>query len=346
MKLPPLRRSDWSLTEEQQELRDAARQFFDRECPLDRVRAADVDGFDANLWGQVCGLDLQAIGLPEAHGGVGGDLVDLALVVEERGRTIAPVPLVEQVVVLRALANIGAPDRVPGARDGSSIVTFAPLGQRGSAAVLVGYAPVATAVLGVRDDTVVLARPDARSSVQSLGGLPLGWVDLADAGSEVLASGAVAKGCFSHALAEWKVLTAASLVGLARGALDLAVAYANERVAFGVPIGTFQALSHPLADVLTAIEGARRLVWRAAWYLDHDPDAAGLQLATAWLHAVETANRASSIGIHTQGGFGFTLESDLHLYFRRAKTWALVAGDPQAELVTIADLAFGPVGSI
>ena len=71
---------------------------------LDRVRAAAVDGFDADLWRQVRDLDLQAIGLPESDGGVGGDLVDLALVVEERGRTIAPVPLVEQVVVLRLLA--------------------------------------------------------------------------------------------------------------------------------------------------------------------------------------------------------------------------------------------------
>jgi alkylation response protein AidB-like acyl-CoA dehydrogenase len=340
--LPPLRRSDWSLSDEQQELRDTARQFFDRESPLDRVRAAAVDGFDADLWQHVCAVDYQGIGVPEAHGGAGGDLVDLAVVVEERGRAIAPVPLVEQVVVLRALDNLGVLDRVPGARDGTSLATFAPFRQRDTNAVLVGYAPVAQCVLGACDDTVVLVQPDAVSTVPSLGGMPVGWVDLAGTGSEVLASGPTASEAFGRALAEWKVLTAASLVGLATGALDLTVAYANERVAFGVPIGTFQALSHPLADVLTAIEGARRLVWRAAWYLEHEPDGAALHVATAWLHAVETANRAPSTGIHTQGGFGFTLESDLHLYFRRAKTWALLAGDPQAELAAIADLAFGP----
>ena len=122
----------------------------------------------------------------------------------------------------------------------------------------------------------------------------------------------------------------------------MTVVYANERVAFGVPIGTFQALSHPLADVRIAIEGTRHLVWRAAWYLDNEPGAADLHVAVAYLRACQTAELATARGIHTQGGFGFTLESDLHLYFRRAKTWPLVAGDPRRELVEIADIAFGP----
>jgi alkylation response protein AidB-like acyl-CoA dehydrogenase len=77
-------------------------------------------------------------------------------------------------------------------------------------------------------------------------------------------------------------------------------------------------------------------------YLDHEPEVADLHVVTAYLHACETAQRSVATGIHTEGGFGFTLESDLHLYLCRAKTWPLVAGDPQRELVTIADLAFGP----
>jgi alkylation response protein AidB-like acyl-CoA dehydrogenase len=178
--------------------------------------------------------------------------------------------------------------------------------------------------------------------LDTIGGLPLGRFDLGGhRRSSVLATGAPARDAFVRAQLEWKVLVAASLVGLARGALDVAVSYANERVAFGVPIGTFQAISHPLADARIAVEGARRMVWRAAWYLDHEPDLATLPVLTAYVHACETATFAASQGIHTQGGFGFTLESELHLYFRRAKSWCLVAGDPRAELAAIADLALG-----
>jgi alkylation response protein AidB-like acyl-CoA dehydrogenase len=346
--LPTLRRSDWSLTDVQEDLRATVRQFFERECPIERVRADEPVAFDAPLWQQVRDLDLFGIGLPQDRGGAGGDLVDLVLVAEERGRALAPVPLVEHAVALRVLAalDVVPPGLFGGVRDGSMIATFAPLRQRGALPVLVPYASEADIVLGSWRDDVVLLRPGNAEAITSLGGTPLARCVLSDPGVEMLLAGSEAVRTFDRALAEWKVLTAASLIGLACGALDLAVAYANERVAFGVQIGTFQALSHPLADVLTAIEGARRLVMRAAWYLEYEPDEAGLHVAVAWLHATETANRAASVGIHTQGGFGFTLESDLHLFFRRAKTWACVAGDPREDLTALADLSFGPAGTV
>lgn len=345
--LPTLRRRDWSLTDVQEELQATIRQFFERECPIDRVRASESSAFDLALWQRVRDLDLFGIGLPEDRGGGGGDLVDLVLVAEERGRVLAPVPLVEHAVALRLLSALDQTphDVLAAVRDGSTVATFAPLPQRGVAPVLVAYAPDADVVLGSGGDRLVMLRPGGARAVPSLGGVPLASCDFGDPAAEVLLTGAAATRAFRRAVAEWKVLTAAALVGLARGALDLTVAYANERVAFGVPIGTFQALSHPLADVLTAIEGARRLVRRAAWYLEHEPDAAEVHVTFAWLHTTETANRAASVGIHTQGGFGFTLESDLHLFFRRAKTWALVAGDPRDDLAVLADLAFGPIGT-
>ncbi len=141
------------------------------------------------------------------------------------------------------------------------------------------------------------------------------------------------------------MLISAALIGLAKGALDISVQYANDRIAFGVPIGTFQALSHPLADVAGSVATGRRLVWKAAWYLDHEPDRAAANVSIAYLYACESANKSPSVGIHTQGGFGFTLESDMQLYFRRAKGWVLVAGDPDAELLAIADAMYGPAGA-
>jgi alkylation response protein AidB-like acyl-CoA dehydrogenase len=341
--LPVLRHRDYSLDDVQVDLRDTMAQFFERECPSTVVRDVDPLGFDPKLWAKVRDVGLLTMSLPEAVGGDGAGLVELVLALEESGRRIAPVPLVEQVVALRALAATGDTAGLD-AYLGDRVVTFAPRPQFGTEARLVPNAAIADAVVGLVDGDLVVVELDAPAPLaDTIGGAPLGWCDLAAPMTRtVLAQGADAQVQFERARMEWKLAMAAALVGLARGALDITVQYANERFAFGVPIGTFQALSHPLADVRIAVEGTRRLLWRAAWYLDHEPDLAPMHVLIAFLRACETANFAPSQGIHTQGGFGFTLESDLHLYFRRAKAWPLVAGDPNAELTTIADLAFGP----
>jgi alkylation response protein AidB-like acyl-CoA dehydrogenase len=344
---PVLRRSDYSLSEVQQSVRDTFAQFFERECPISVVRDAEPLAFDQALWRKLSDLGAATMTLPAASGGDGAGLVDACLALEARGRRIAPVPLLEQTVALRTLASLKAETALAQFRTGVPVLTFAPQPQRANPQI-VPYAPVAHAVLGLIDDELVLVEPEAPSRlVDSIGGSPLGWLDLgASRRRSVVATGVPARLAYATALLEWKLLTAASLVGLAHGALDLAVQYANERIAFGVPIGTFQALSHPLADVRIAVEGARRLVWRAAWYLDHEPDLAAFPVLAAYVHACETAAFAAAQGIHTQGGFGFTLESDMHLYFRRAKSWSLVAGDPRSELAAIADISFGrPSGS-
>jgi alkylation response protein AidB-like acyl-CoA dehydrogenase len=121
----------------------------------------------------------------------------------------------------------------------------------------------------------------------------------------------------------------------------LAAQYAKDRIAFGVPIGTFQAIAHPLADVLMALVCARRLTHRAAWFLDFEPSEVRARVSMAYYSAAEAAERAGSVGIHTQGGFGFTLESDEQLLYRRAKGWPLVAGGRRAELQLIADRLLG-----
>jgi alkylation response protein AidB-like acyl-CoA dehydrogenase len=334
--LPTLRRSDYSLGDVELALRDSVSQFFERECPITRVRDADPLAFDAVLWDQVRDLGLLTMALP-AGVGDGAGLVALALAAEEQGRRVAPVPLVEGAVALRLLAAAEAGEALHRCIQQARVVTFSSE-TRGAGPRLVAAGAAADAAVGmVGDELVLVEHREPSALVASIGGAPLGWCDLAVEGERsVLARGARARRLFDHAVLECKVLVAATEIGIARGALDLAVQYAKERFAFGVPIGTFQALSHPLADVLIAIEGGRRLVHRAAWFLDHEPGRARVEVAAAYLHACETGNRAPSVGIHTQGGFGFTLESDLHLYFRRAKSWALVHGDPQAELLAVA----------
>jgi len=123
----------------------------------------------------------------------------------------------------------------------------------------------------------------------------------------------------------------------------MGVRYANERHAFGTPIGAFQAIAHPLVDAASEVEGARRLAWRAAWYSDHEPESIGALAVSALLAAASAAEKAGAVVIHTQGGFGLTLESDAQLYYRRAKGWAMMAGDRRTLLRRVGDLVLPPI---
>ena len=331
-----LRRQDFSLSVEQQALRDAFAALFEKESPSARVRAAEPLGFDPDLWRTVLAAGAIGMGVPQDRGGDGADLVDLVLVAEQLGRRLGPVPLVEGVVAARLLAASDAPapmiDAVTG---GESTATVALHATAAGARQLVPAGAVADLVVGLEAGALVAVQGDERPApVANTASAPFAWRTLTDPGGTrtVLAEGARAAALFAGAVLEWKLLMAAAQTGVGQGALDLAIEYANERRAFGVPIGTFQAISHSIVDVAIGVEGSRRLHRRAAWFADHEPGEATAQILMAFLYARDVANRAATTGIHVQGGFGFTLESDLQLYFRRAKGWTLASGDPYDDL--------------
>jgi alkylation response protein AidB-like acyl-CoA dehydrogenase len=330
-----LRRHDVSLEPEREELRRAFAALFEKESPPERVRAAEPLGFDGDLWSTVVETGALSMSLPEAAGGDGGGLVEAALVAEQLGRRLAPVPLLESIVASRLLAEA----------DPSHIATLALRPVTEGARQLVPAGAVADVVVGFENDELVaFVADDPPVPVANLASAPLAWRELSGAGTRtVLAKGDEARARFGVAVREWKVLMAAAQTGVAHGALDLAIAYAKEREAFGVPIGAFQAIAHALVDVAVGVEGSRHLAWRAAWYCDHESAAADEPALVAWLHARDVANRAASVGIHVQGGFGFTLESDLQLYFRRAKGWTVVSGDAHDDLLALGDVRYGTV---
>lgn len=340
----PLRRNDVALDDDQRALQDAVRSFFTRNCPTSRVRGSEPLGFDAELWAALTLIGVPRMGVPVARGGDGASLPDLALVAEEAGRALAPVPVVESIVATRLLTSSDHTRDHGDLLRGDRIATIAvhPIARGAGQPVPAGA--IADEVVGFTGDELVAVHTGRRPRpAANLGRAPLAVLELAEAPERrVLERGTRARERFEHAILEWKLLTAAALIGIADGALGLAVDYAKERVAFEVPIGTFQAIAHPLVDVATAVEGGRRLSRKAAWFLEHEPDAAPALVPMAFLHAARTANRASSLGIHVQGGFGFTTESDMQLHFRRAKGWALVTGDPTRELGAIADALYGP----
>jgi alkylation response protein AidB-like acyl-CoA dehydrogenase len=194
---------------------------------------------------------------------------------------------------------------------------------------------------------VLVTRATPFERVANHGFAPLARVDIDDAATTLttIASGSAAEIAFDAAVREWKLLMAAAQVGIAAGALPLAVEFASNRIAFGVPIATFQAISHPLVDRYIGLVGARRLVWQAAWFADHEPTTDRQLIPMAFMYASRVAMATATTGVHTQGGLGFTLESDMQLYFRRAKGWANVIGDPVRELDVIADELYGSARS-
>jgi alkylation response protein AidB-like acyl-CoA dehydrogenase len=342
------RHADYGLSEEQEALRDVFAAFFERECPSARVRAAEPSGFDPDLWRRLADMRAVAMGLPESAGGDGAGLVELSLMAEEFGLRAAPVPLIEAVVAARLLAREANDELevVAEAASGARLVTFAL--HRGPGLQLVPGAAVADAVVGLVHDELVLSAIGSHAApVSNQGYAPVAWWDLGGRSADrvLICSGEDAVASFDQARREWKLLMAAALVGMARAALEIGVDHARSRVAFGVPIGTFQAVSHPLADVAMAVETARRLVHKAAWFADHEPQTNRHLVPMAYLYAEESAMQAATVGVHVLGGVGFTVESDEQLYFRRVKGWTLVAGDPKATLAEIADESFGPVAA-
>jgi alkylation response protein AidB-like acyl-CoA dehydrogenase len=340
-----VRRKDHSLSEEQQQIAAVFSGFFEHESPSDVVRAAEPLGFDADLWTLATGSGIVSMALPESVGGDGATLVDLALVAEPFGRSVAPIPLIDAIVAARLLASAGASSSViESIIRGARLPTIAlhPVGD--GERQLVASGAVADLVIGVEDGVLVAAEASPSEPVANLAHAPLAWRTLSGTNCErtVLAEGRQASEFHATAVLEWKVLMAAAQVGLANAALDLAITHANDRNAFGVPIGTFQAIAHPLVDVATGVGGARRFARRAAWYLEHEPVHARAEALMAYVYAAEVANRAATVGIHTLGGVGFTLESDMQLYFRRARGWTLVAGDPAGDLQHLGDHLYGP----
>jgi alkylation response protein AidB-like acyl-CoA dehydrogenase len=329
------------LSEDQRAVRQVFADLFAKESTPERVRAAEPLGHDATLWAHIISTGALGIAVPEAAGGGGGGLLEVALIAEEAGRRLAPVPFAEPLAAARLLAACRADALLGRALDGSSLVSLAPRPAPLSAQVLPDGA-VADVVLVLDDDRIVaVRRPAATRHVPNLGSLPMARWGECEPG-EVIASGHDAVEMYRRALDDVRVLRAASLVGLAHEAIEIGAAYAKDRRAFGVPIGTYQAVAHPLADAVVSADGAQLLVWKACWALDTDETHGSALASMAILFSSQMAYRAAQHALHIHGGYGFTVEYDIQLYYRRAKAWATAFMDPAREMQTLADRRFGP----
>ncbi len=150
----------------------------------------------------------------------------------------------------------------------------------------------------------------------------------ADSSAVELQPGEQAKSLFEQARDEWLTLTANALVGVGARSLELGVEYVKERHAFGAPIGSFQAVAHGLADAATAVDASKLIAREAAWAAEEDTARATQLACFSCGFCSEAARESSYRSLHYHGGYGFMLEFDIQLFYRRAKAWPAVFGEP------------------
>jgi alkylation response protein AidB-like acyl-CoA dehydrogenase len=296
-----------------------------------------------------------ALEVPEDEGGLGLGMVEVAVLCEEIGRRLVAAPFLPSVVALGALRGVAGTEEWREALSQGALVgcvAFAPApdgisvdgsGPGGSVRLSgqsapTPYAPsadlaVVVAAGGVYAvDQRVEGRPDPVSAmdrtrelgVLSLEGTPARWLGGADAVELLLDRAAT--------------LASAEMLGAADRVLAMSVAYAKDRVQFGKPIGSFQAVKHMLADALVDVEGMRSTVYYAAWCAaagDHDRSLAA-SMAKAWCS--DASRRVMAAGLQVHGGIGFTWEHDMHLFVKRAQLDQVSFGDASYHRDRIATL--------
>ena len=324
---------NFDLSDEQRALAAAARDFFlGAASPADSRRALDEGTPVAPGRRVIAATGFAAITVPESAGGGGGSLLDLAVVAEQAGRVLAGPSLVTSARAAVLLA--GDDTRLASLADGS--VGFA---------VLDGTAPVLDAAtadrfLALHGDAVVCGSGTVTLGAPIDPTRGLGDVVLSLAGLEqVSPPSPEARLRWDRAERVGQVILAAEGLGTAERALEMGVAYATQRVAFGRAIGSYQAIKHALVDTYVGVEQLRSLVWWAAWSADQAPDELPLAAAAVKALSAQVLEQATETLIQVHGGIGFTWEHDAHLYWRRAKVDRLLLGDDIAAFDTVARLA-------
>ena len=354
----------FGFDEDHELLRDSARRFLEEHCPIEAVRrlAGDPAGYDPAVWKEMAELGWTGLSVAEEHGGAGLGHLHLALLFEETGRRVLPSPLLGTTLASLALGRTGSNDQqarwLPGLASGEAIGTLALTEPRASwipgdidaEAVREGDAYVLrgekTHVLSASradfvvapfqcDDEValfVVPLPSSGVSVRDEVGVDptrrTGRIRFEDA--RVPADARLARGD-GTALAEVHVkataLLAAEMVGGAEAALIMTRDYAIDRKQFDRPIGSFQAIKHPLVEIMIGVEHARSLAYGAAADLDASDEVDDTLARMAKASASEVFWYAADRGIQFHGGFGFTIDCDMHFYLKRAMWSRATLGD-------------------
>jgi acyl-CoA dehydrogenase len=350
---------NFDFPDELKQLRDEARRFLRERCPpaVPRRILEGPEPYDVALWQEMAGMGWAGAAVPEQYGGAGLGHLAVCVLAEELGYAVAPVPFSSSVyLATEALLAFGSTAQkelwLPRLASGEVIGTFALAERPGPA----NPRRLTAQVSDGRLSGVKLAVPDgdvANFAVVAVHGIERGpWLylvelDAAGVSRETVTTidptrsharitfdatpaealpGSAGPEAIRHLLNRAAIMLAFEQVGGAQAALDMARNYAQERYAFGRPIGSFQAIKHKLADLYIAIELARSNAYYGAWALSTDAAELPIAAAVARISACDAGWLATKENIQTHGGMGFTWEMDCHLYYRRAKLLGLALG--------------------
>jgi len=357
---------NFTFSEEQEELRRTIRRFLDDKSPSTEVRRLmeTPDGYDEAVWKQMAQeLGLQGLHIPEEYGGQGFSFVELGIVLEEMGRALLCAPFFATVgVAANAILNAGTDEQkkvlLPGIASGETIATLA-LGEPGkgwtadditleakdgvlngtktyvidgTTANLIVVAAREPGTTGTDGISLYTVRGDAegltRKTLEALDlTRKLARLELSNVKGELLGEKGAAWPALQRTLDHAAVALSAEMCGGAQRCLDMAVQYAKDRVQFGRPIGSFQAIKHKCADMLLEVESAKTAMYYALWVAAADDPELPVVAPMAKAYAADAFFKAARDNIQVHGGIGFTWEHDAHLYYRRAKSDELMFGD-------------------
>lgn len=315
----------FAFDNDQLEFAAALKEVLARECTPEVVRAAwdgppAVPGSTA-LWSTLSEMGVVGLLASEADGGLGLADIDLVSLLFEAGRVAAPVPLVDvAAVAIPTLSEFGTSEQA------SKVAALA----AGSSRVALGLVVDRGIVVGAEAADDLLLEADDGLHLVTTGAVQLEPLDSVDGSrrlarvtwtptSDTLLADPTAAAAV--ALDRAAVGTAAELCGLSRTMLDMTVGYVSERKQFGVPVGSYQALKHRLADALLALEFAQPLVWRAAQTVGDRHPEASVHASMSKAAASDAAGVVAEAALQCHGAIGYTVEYDLHLFLKR--TWAL-----------------------
>ncbi len=354
---------DFELSEDQVALRDAAASLLGDACSSTRVReVADSDRHrDDALWAAMAEQGWPAVERSDDEGGLGLGLVEVAVLCEQLGRHLAPVPFAGTVVTHGAIASALASGALEGEASLGDVdgAEWARRLSTGEATGAVAWSRRADAVRARREDgtwrltgrsdpvidgpladiLLVFAETEGVPAIFALaaedGGTrsrdepamdrtrSIGWLELDNRPALWLGDDRVADAVLDRAL----VAACAEMLGAADVVLAMTVQYAQDRVQFGRPIGGFQAVKHRCADMLVDVEGMRSSAYYAAWAVGaRDPEAT-VAAAAAKVWCSDAARRVMASGLQVHGGIGFTWEHDLHMFLKRSQLDQVTFGD-------------------
>jgi alkylation response protein AidB-like acyl-CoA dehydrogenase len=316
---------DFGFTDDQRDIQRTARDLLGERAKPERVREhAESGRMDAELWRELCELGWPGIAVAEEYGGQGLGTIELSILCEELGRSLAPVPFLPSAMAATVIEHGGSTQQrerwLPGLASGETVGALGTVAD-GTADLVVG---------GADAQVVVLIEADGSARVMSaeeVEVIPLASIDPTRSAARVIPGSAgedLAKGCAG--LGRALVAVSSELVGVCDRALAMTVEYVKERKQFGVPVGSYQAVSHRCAQMLLETEKARSLTAFAAWTADADPERLSEAAAMAKAAASDAGREVTASAIQAHGGIGFTWEADIHWLYKRAQLDAVLLG--------------------